>query len=113
MAHKMKMKWLTGVVHTWFNGLGIFRRYKEPTVSRVSTMVGSLMSHARSEYPRDNHSNDATGAEDENIPEFVRLVREFDDWKGTRPSVNTQQMAARITNAVVQRTLMDNHPPVG
>ena len=29
------------------------------------------------------------------------------------PSVNTQQIAARITNAVVQRTLMDNHPPLG
>ena len=29
------------------------------------------------------------------------------------PSLNTQQLAARITNAVVQRTLMDNHPPVG
>ena len=31
LAHRMKMKWLTGVVHTWFNGLGIFRAYKEPS----------------------------------------------------------------------------------
>ena len=41
------------------------------------------------------------------------MVRKYDRWKIDHPSANTQQQAARITNAVVQRTLLDNHPPLG
>ena len=84
----MKIRWLNGAVHGWFNGLGIFRQYKEPTVSGISTLLGGMMSHARDEYPMENHSNDVTGAADEEVPECVRLVREFDEWKKSRPSVN-------------------------
>ena len=40
-------------------------------------------------------------------------MREFGECKKSIPSVNTQQVAARIINAVVQRTLMNNHPPLG
>ena len=68
-------------MHGWFHGLGMFRQYKEPSVARLSTLIGNLMSHARLEYPIESHSNDATGAEDEDIPQWVALVREFDDWK--------------------------------
>ena len=79
----------------------------------MSTIIGRLITLAREEYLLTRHSNDQTGGADEIVPDFVKLVREYDMWKIDHPSVNTQQQAARITNAVVQRTLMDNHPPSG
>ena len=78
LAYQMKLRWLEGVVNGWFNGLGIFREYKEPLPARLSTLIGNLMSHARDEYPTTCHSNDETGVADEYIPEFVKFVKEFD-----------------------------------
>ena len=77
----MKLCWLEGVVHSCFNGFRLFREYKEPSVARLSTLIGNLMTHARDEFPINRHSNDETSAVDEYIPEYIRLVREFGEWK--------------------------------
>ena len=56
---------------------------------------------------------DPTGAEDEDIPPYVLLCREFEEWKKSSPSANTQQQANRIVSAVVQQSLMEPRNPLG
>ena len=97
----------------WFGGTGIFRKYKRITSGRLSDMISQLCKHALTEYPVGNHSSDPTCAEDETISEYVLLVREFEEWKKSRPTVNTQQAAARIVNGVSQQILIGTPQPLG
>ena len=50
---------------------------------------------------------------DENIPPYVLLCREFEKWKSSSLTSNTQQQANCIINVVVQQRLMEPQTPFG
>ena len=61
----------------------------------------------------DNHSGNVTGGLGEDIPPFVLLCREFEDFKCSHHSANVQQQENRILTAVVQQSLMEPRNPLG
>ena len=89
----------------------MFRRYKPLNAQRLSKFITDLCNDAKSSFPIDNHSRDSSGSED--VPPFVLLCREFEDYKSSAPTNNAQQQANRIVNAVVQQTLMEPRAPLG
>lgn len=72
-----------------------------------------MMRHARDTYPVTSHSADSEGDTGENIPLFARLVQQFDEWNKNQRSVNTQQTAARISQAITTSLLMEPRAPLG
>ena len=108
-----KIRWLERQIEGWFSATGMFRRYKAVNAQRLSKFVTDLLRYAKTAFPLNQHSTDPTGAEDEEIPSYVLLCREFEEWKKSSPSANTQQQANRIVNAVVQQSLMEPRNPLG
>ena len=49
----------------------------------------------------------------EGILPYVLICRDFEEFKNAATSVNTQQQANRIVNAVVQQLMMEPHHPLG
>jgi len=68
-----------------FGVMGSFRTYKMPASNRLSGLVSLLCKHTTNQSPIGNRSSDLTGALDENVPEFVLLVWEFEEWKTSCP----------------------------
>ena len=113
LKHGIRKGWFEERGAVWFGLTGMFRKYKPINASRLSIFINSLCKEAQTCFPQQNHSNDQTGRLGEDIPWWASLVRDYDDWRKSAPSANTQQQANRIVNAVVQQTLMEPRNPLG
>ena len=87
--------------------------YKEINGSRISKFMSDLLNHAKSNFPIEQHSDDSTGGMGEDVPPYVQLCREFEEWKKASPSANTQQQSSRIVSVVVQQSLLEPRYPLG
>ena len=77
----------------------MFRKYKATNASRLSQFTTNLCKEAKTCFPQENHSNDRTGRLGEDIPLWMLLWWDYNDWRKLAPSANTQQQANRIVNA--------------
>ena len=89
----------------------MFGNYKRVGTQKLSSHISNLQSIALSQFSIGAHSRDAGG--DEAVPGFVVLCREYEEYKLSHPTNNTQQQASRIMAAVTQQTLMEAREPLG
>ena len=108
-----RIQWLDRQTVGWFGPTGMFRTYKAVNSQRLSKFITDLLREASTAFPLNQHSADTTGEADENILPYALLCREFEEWKQSAPTSNTQQQANRIVNAVVQQSLMEPRNPLG
>ena len=97
----------------WFGATGMFCQYKKVNSQGLSKFITDLFSQANTAFSLSQHSADSTGADNKNVPPYALLCCEFEKWKKSSPTSNTQQQANRIVNAVVQQSLMEQYNPLG
>ena len=91
----------------------MFQQCKKINAQRLSKFFSNLLSQAKVSFPVEQHSNNSTGESDEEIPSYILLCQEFEEWKSATPTTNTQQQENCIVNAVVQHSLMEPSNPLG
>ena len=106
------IKWLYRQRGGWFGATGVFWQCKEVNAQWLRKFISDFLSKEKVSFSVEQHSTNSTGESDENIPSYIILYREFEEWKTATPTTNTQQQENRIVNEVVQQSLMEPRNPL-
>ena len=111
LGHGNRSQWVTNNIGAFFDPSGPLGRYTQVSVDTLMRHIRNAQEVARSIYTRD-HSNDLTGADHEDVPNWARLFFGLFDQQ-SQASRNVQAVAARVQRRAVSSSLTGRQAPLG
>ena len=111
LGHGNRSQWVTANIGAFFDPNGPLGRYTQVNVDTLMRHIRTAQEVARSIYTRD-HSNDRTGADHEDVPNWARLFFGLFDQQN-QASRNVQAVAARVQRRAVSSSLTGRQATLG
>ena len=111
LGHGNRSQWVTSNIGAFFDPNGPLGRYTQVNVDTLMRHLRTAQEVARSIYTRD-HSNDRTGADHEDVPNWARLFFGLFDQQ-SQASRNVQAVAARVQRRAVSSSITGRQAPLG
>ena len=112
LGHGKRTSWIRDNYKTFFQPDGPLSTYKCPAQRRFASFLKEAEDLAKSHYYQD-HSNEETGAGNENVPNWTRLFfRLFEAQQNQRTS-NNRTLAARSRMTSIVRSVVGAQAPLG
>ena len=112
LGHGRRQNWLQANLNAFFADDGPLSAFKKISAKTLMRRFGQAENLARSLY-RQDHSNDQTGADHEDIPSWVRQFFLYFDAMENQPTASQAAASARQDRRSVSRSLIGAQAPLG